>query len=86
MHQTDLFEIYRNIKESFYWFKKNIIMILITITFNLMINTKLSKESNFLRHHFIKTMGLRWPGAEPGSTAWKAAMPTAIQPTLKRKH
>ena len=26
--------------------------------------------------------GLRWPGVEPGSTAWKAAMLTAIPPTL----
>ena len=25
---------------------------------------------------------LRWPGVEPGSTAWKAAMLTAIPPTL----
>ena len=25
---------------------------------------------------------LRWPGIEPGSTAWKAAMLTAIPPTL----
>ena len=27
-------------------------------------------------------MRLRWPGVEPGSTAWKAAMLTAIPPTL----
>lgn len=26
--------------------------------------------------------GLRWPGIEPGSTAWKAAMLTTIPPTL----
>ncbi len=25
---------------------------------------------------------LRWPGIEPGSTAWKAAMLTIIPPTL----
>ena len=25
---------------------------------------------------------LRWPGIEPGSTAWKAAMLTTIPPTL----
>ena len=25
---------------------------------------------------------MRWPGVEPGSTAWKAAMLTAIPPTL----
>ena len=25
---------------------------------------------------------LRWPEVEPGSTAWKAAMLTAIPPTL----
>lgn len=28
-----------------------------------------------------KTMGVRWPGIEPGSTAWKAAMLTTIPPT-----
>ena len=27
-------------------------------------------------------MTLRWPGIEPGSTAWKAAMLTIIPPTL----
>ena len=27
-------------------------------------------------------ISLRWPGVEPGSTAWKAAMLTAIPPTL----
>ena len=25
---------------------------------------------------------MRWPGIEPGSTAWKAAMLTTIPPTL----
>ncbi len=25
---------------------------------------------------------MRWPGIEPGSTAWKAAMLTIIPPTL----
>ena len=30
-------------------------------------------------NYFIKTM--RWPGIEPGSTAWKAALLTIIPPT-----
>ena len=30
----------------------------------------------------MKKMALRWPGIEPGSTAWKAAMLTTIPPTL----
>ena len=29
-----------------------------------------------------RKVGLRWPGVEPGSTAWKAAMLTTIPPTL----
>ena len=29
---------------------------------------------------------LRWPGIEPGSTAWKAAMLTTIPPTLHVFH
>ena len=29
----------------------------------------------------IKGVLLRWPGIEPGSTAWKAAMLTTIPPT-----
>ena len=29
-------------------------------------------------------MTMRWPGIEPGSTAWKAAMLTTIPPTLNR--
>ena len=29
-----------------------------------------------------KKVDMRWPGVEPGSTAWKAAMLTAIPPTL----
>ena len=28
-----------------------------------------------------KEKSLRWPGIEPGSTAWKAAMLTTIPPT-----
>ena len=28
---------------------------------------------------------MRWPGIEPGSTAWKAAMLTIIPPTLHVK-
>ena len=28
-----------------------------------------------------KTENVRWPGIEPGSTAWKAAMLTTIPPT-----
>ena len=32
--------------------------------------------------HDDKKLWLRWPGVEPGSTAWKAAMLTAIPPTL----
>ena len=28
------------------------------------------------------TKTMRWPGIEPGSTAWKAAMLTIIPPTL----
>lgn len=31
---------------------------------------------------FILKIGLRWLGVEPGSTAWKAAMLTAIPTTL----
>ena len=31
-----------------------------------------------------KGLPLRWPGIEPGSTAWKAAMLTTIPPTLHR--
>ena len=27
---------------------------------------------------------MRWPGIEPGSTAWKAAMLTIIPPSLHR--
>ena len=30
----------------------------------------------------IKRLTMRWPGIEPGSTAWKAAMLTTIPPTL----
>ena len=29
-----------------------------------------------------KNINMRWPGIEPGSTAWKAAMLTTIPPTL----
>jgi hypothetical protein len=29
---------------------------------------------------------MRWPGIEPGSTAWKAAMLTIIPPTLDMKY
>ncbi len=29
-------------------------------------------------------MKMRWPGIEPGSTAWKAAMLTTIPPTLDK--
>ena len=28
---------------------------------------------------------MRWPGIEPGSTAWKAAMLTTIPPTPSQK-
>ena len=33
-------------------------------------------------------MNLRWPGIEPGSTAWKATMLTSIPPSLvlRRDH
>ena len=34
----------------------------------------------------MKMILLRWPGVEPGSTAWKAAMLTAIPPTLDMYH
>ena len=36
------------------------------------------KENDFISWK----KSLRWPGVEPGSTAWKAAMLTAIPPTL----
>ncbi len=29
---------------------------------------------------------MRWPGIEPGSTAWKAAMLTIIPPSLNENH
>ena len=29
---------------------------------------------------------VRWPGIEPGSTAWKAAMLTTIPPTLEQEN
>ena len=31
-----------------------------------------------------KKIHLRWPGIEPGSTAWKAAMLTTIPPSLQK--
>ncbi len=33
-------------------------------------------------YHTTSTKNMRWPGIEPGSTAWKAAMLTIIPPTL----
>ena len=40
--------------------------------------TKLHEKNDIIK----SKMKLRWPGVEPGSTAWKAAMLTAIPPTL----
>ena len=33
-------------------------------------------------YYFFFRKNMRWPGIEPGSTAWKAAMLTIIPPTL----
>ena len=41
---------------------------------------KISKNKKYLSGFY--KISLRWPGVEPGSTAWKAAMLTAIPPTL----
>ena len=41
----------------------------------------INKNDNIERFHRLEK-SLRWPGVEPGSTAWKAAMLTAIPPTL----
>ena len=38
-------------------------------------------ELGIIEVYMIKNI-LRWPGIEPGSTAWKAAMLTTIPPTL----
>ena len=49
----------------------------ILINQNKMITSKIEKIFTWL----LKML-LRWPGVEPGSTAWKEAMLTAIPPTL----
>ena len=36
----------------------------------------------FEKKSYSKQIEMRWPGIEPGSTAWKAAMLTTIPPTL----
>ena len=42
----------------------------------------LKQKMNKKKHNIQTKNILRWPGIEPGSTAWKAAMLTIIPPTL----
>ena len=53
------------------------------------VESKLLNVQNFyVPNNFLFKISkrlLRWPGIEPGSTAWKAAMLTIIPPTLNEK-
>ena len=39
-------------------------------------------KNSLVNFRIVKKKSLRWPGIEPGSTAWKAAMLTIIPPSL----
>ena len=47
---------------------------------------ELARGPGRLFYRQLEQKAMRWPGIEPGSTAWKAAMLTTIPPTQSLLH